>query len=261
MKQLTTILAMFAIASLSAAWGKDALEEIFEQTYTVAPDATLSIKNTDGSIRIYASNDDQVRVQALKKAFSAERLKAIDVKVTASPNAVVIDTAYPPMGPKWSFSDRSGTVDYTLMVPQTMRITKADLVNGDILIEGLRGGTAAASVVNGRVTGHNCFGDLDFRVQNGVAEFFYDWWEQTPFVANASTVNAHIKAGLPPDSSFVLNATSESGNITHEFLKKTKINNGRETAARNLRAAIGTEAGPTFNLHTKSGGIDVSKSY
>src|SRR5258705_7491368 len=74
------------------------LEEVIDHVYPVEPTATLSVTNRDGSIRVYAAGTEvhEVRVEAVKKAYSAERLKAISVKVSAQPNAISVETTYPP---------------------------------------------------------------------------------------------------------------------------------------------------------------------
>ena len=95
------------------------LEATFEQTYHVNPDARISIKNTDGSIRIYGADTTDVKLQAIKKAYDQDRLDKISINVTAQANSVSIDTVYPPK-PKLGLSDRSGTVDYILVVPERL---------------------------------------------------------------------------------------------------------------------------------------------
>src|SRR5438105_10352921 len=86
------------------------LEEMIDHVYPVEPTATLSVTNRDGSIRVYAAGNEtrDVRVEAIKKAYSAERLRAISVQVSATSNSISIETIYPPDSPI-GFSDRSGT--------------------------------------------------------------------------------------------------------------------------------------------------------
>ncbi len=64
------------------------LEELIDHSYPVEPIATLSVTNRDGSIRVYAAGGEtrDVRVEAIKKAYSTERLKAISIQVSAKPN-------------------------------------------------------------------------------------------------------------------------------------------------------------------------------
>src|SRR3954470_2834229 len=114
------------------------LEEIIDQKFDVDPNVTLSVQNIDGAIRVYAAEEPVVIVQAVKKAYNAERLKGIAVDTKATPTSVAITTNFPPR--KNVLSDRSGTVDYIIVVPQTAKITQLELTNGEILVEGLRNG-------------------------------------------------------------------------------------------------------------------------
>src|SRR2546421_7221710 len=93
------------------------LEEMIDHVYPVEPTATLSVSNRDGSIRVYAAGSEtlSVRVEAVKKAYSPERLKAISVQVSAQPSSISIETIYPPNSDA-GFSDRSGTVDSVIVV-------------------------------------------------------------------------------------------------------------------------------------------------
>src|SRR2546430_9734213 len=104
------------------------LEEMIDHSYPVEPTATLSVTNRDGSIRVHGADSEarSVRVEAIKKAYSIERLKAISVQVSAQRNSISIETVYPPDSGV-GFSDRSGTVDYVIVVPQTIRIAKLEL--------------------------------------------------------------------------------------------------------------------------------------
>src|SRR5260370_9994245 len=101
------------------------LEEMIDHVYPVEPTATLSVTNRDGSIRIYGAGGEtrDVRVEAIKKAYSAERLRAISVQVSAQPNSISIETIYPPDSDA-EFSDRSGTVDSVIVVAPTILIPK-----------------------------------------------------------------------------------------------------------------------------------------
>src|SRR4051794_21590467 len=97
------------------------LEEIIDQKFDVDADVTLNVQNIDGSIRVYAAEEPVVKVQAIKKAYNEERLKGILVDTKATPKGITITTSFPPR--KNALSDRSGTVDYVIVVPQTAKVT------------------------------------------------------------------------------------------------------------------------------------------
>ena len=83
-------------------------------------------------------------------------------------------------------SDRSGTIDYIIDVPQTARIAAVDLASGELVIDGMRGAGVSASLGNGRLTTHNCFCDQKVRVENGAADIVFDWLEEKPLTIDAA---------------------------------------------------------------------------
>jgi hypothetical protein len=76
------------------------LEETFEQFYTIEPTADVSIRNRDGVVRVYGSRANDMRVQAIKRAYTPGRLKQIIVDVAVQPGSVSIETNFPPK-PTW----------------------------------------------------------------------------------------------------------------------------------------------------------------
>jgi hypothetical protein len=102
------------------------LEETFEQTYRIEPTANITLTNGDGAVFVYGSNASEMRVQAIKRAYTRERLKQIAVNVSIQPGSVSINTKFPPK-PKWALFDRSGTVDYTVVVPATVSLARLEL--------------------------------------------------------------------------------------------------------------------------------------
>src|SRR4051812_41995550 len=83
-------------------------EESFERLYAVEPNTNVTIQNGDGSVLLYGSNLNEMRVHAVKKAYSRARLAQIAIHVSATPDSVSITTKFPSK-PKWGLGDRSGT--------------------------------------------------------------------------------------------------------------------------------------------------------
>jgi hypothetical protein len=237
-----------------SAFALEALEDTIEQKYVLDADATLSIANTDGSIRIYGAETSEITIQAIKKAYTSERLQGIIVDVKATRNSVAIATTFPPRGN--ALSDRSGTVDYILVVPQTIRITQLNLVNGEVLVESLRGGSTTAHLVNGWLGGHNCFCDLNLTVETGRLDLAYDWWENHKFSVKASSTRGNLRAILPSDSSFSLNATALEGRIANGF-DSEKTAGG--DVIHSVATVIGTEAETAIALDAGRGNIRIDK--
>jgi hypothetical protein len=247
-------LIVFFLLCGQIAFAVDVLEEIIDQKYVLDADATLSISNTDGSIRVYAAETQEVSIQAIKKAYTSERLAGIIVDVKATGNSIAIGTTFPPR--KDALSDRSGTVDYILIVPQTIKMTRLDLVNGEVLVEGLRGGSASAHLVNGWLGGHNCFGDLDLSVETGRLDVAYDWWESHKFSVKASSARGSVRAILPSDASVILNASAPTGRIVNGFDKEKT---GETDIIHSVNMVVGSEADAVIELKADDGNIRIDK--
>src|SRR5438552_15316386 len=96
----------------------EVLEDVVERRFPLDPAGTFSLRAIDGTVEIFGSDSREVKIVATKRAFSLERLNAIVIRVDARPDAVNIETMPPPT-PRHRFSDRSGTVEYTINIPQT----------------------------------------------------------------------------------------------------------------------------------------------
>ncbi len=232
------------------------VEQTIEKNFTVNPTARLTIRNVDGAIRLYGSKTTEVRIQAIKRAYGADRLDKIIVNATGGADSVDIDTTYPPR-PKLSWSDRSGTVDYTIVVPETCTVSRLELTNGEVLIEGMRDAAVSAKLVNGRMLDHNGFGKHDLFVANGALDLTFDWWERRKFSANAKIVNGNLRAFIPGESSFHLLASATSGNIANDFGDQEK---NSETKVRKIDMFVGDAALPTIDLQATEGNIGVTEA-
>jgi hypothetical protein len=254
----TTLLAATAVFLFFGrpAFAVEPLEEVVEQKYSVDSNATLSVQNIDGSIRVYADDKPEIHIQAIKRAYDRERLEAIAVDVTATQKGVAITTTFPPR--KTALSDRSGTVDYIIVVPQSACVTDLSLTNGEVLVEGLRnGGRAKARLVNGWLAGHNCFGDLDLSVETGRLDVAYDWWENHEFSIKAFSTRGNLRAIFPGDTSINLSATATEGRITNGFAPK-KANSGEEVI-HSVAEVIGSDAEAVVSLEARRGNIRIDK--
>ena len=149
------LLALAVIASglLSAGCGRASdrpVQQTAEQTYEI--DATGifgSSRNSAGSVRIQGSDDASMsmKLKTIKKAWSVEQLNGIAVRVGVQTKSVSIETSFPPQK-TWCFSDRSGSVDYEIILPRALKIARLEMGNGNVSIEGMRG-DVRADVVNG----------------------------------------------------------------------------------------------------------------
>jgi len=192
------------------------LEERFEQTYTIEPTANITVSNGDGAVFVYGSNTNEMRMQAIKRAYTRERLKQIAVDVSIQPDSISINTKFPPK-PHWALSDRSGTVDYTIVIPATANVARLELGNGEVLVDGMHGWTTHARLGRGRMFARNCFGNVALTLGRGTLTIAYDWWEPGDFSIQANIGQGNAWAFLPVDVVCHLVAETRLGKIGNDF--------------------------------------------
>ena len=248
----------FMVALLLAALPLDAtetLEEITEDVYELSATGSLTIRNGDGRIYLYGSDGNELRVKVIRKAFSQERLDALKPSVTINGDEAVIETAFPPKPEGWSTSDRSGTVEYMINVPQHCTITKAELENGEILIDGMRGPALEARVTNGRIHARNCFTAARLAVDRGGMDIGYGWWERRAISLLAEIATGNIRVAVPPDANVRLDAQTVNGNLQSRFAEPG------ENLGRTLQTTLGEDISGEFTLRAVNGNIRIDKSY
>ena len=192
------------------------LEETVEQSYKIEPTTSISIKNVDGSIQVYGSPAHEMTLQATKRAYSTKRLKQIAVDVSMQPGTVAIETTFP-REPTWGLRDRSGTVDYTIVVPDTASISRLELANGEVSVEEMRGQSVHARLETGQLFTHNCFSNVDVTIGRGTLIVAYEWWEPGKFSVQTNIADGNAWAFLPSDAAFHLIAETVQGKIASDF--------------------------------------------
>jgi hypothetical protein len=230
-----------------------AVEQTVEQTYEIDPTGTLGFRNSAGSVRIYGSDDAHMKLKAVKKAWNTEQLNAIAVRVSVQTKSVSIETSFPAQK-TWLFSDRSGTVDYVVIVPRTIKVSRLDLGNGEVLIEGMHN-DVRANLVNGALTARNCFGNLQLSVANGGLDLLYEKWEQRPFLADARIISGNARAFLPRAASFHLLAETANGNVSNHFAEGEERSAG---GATRIAMSVGSEPHPDINIRATNGNIEIA---
>ena len=233
------------------------LEEVSDRHYPVdSISPAISVSNRDGSISIYGAGGDlrEIRVETLKKAFTPERLKAISVRVNAQSNSISIETDVPEN--RKMFSDRSGTVDLVIVVPQAATISKLELSNGEVLIEEMRSAGVHAQLGSGRLFVHNCFGSFDIGVQTGNIGLIYDWWEERDFSIRAKIDDGNAFAFLPDEAAFHLIANSVNGKIANDFEDKEQRH---AEGTKHIDLLVGGADKPKIQVETNDGNIRIAE--
>ena len=233
----------------------EVLEDVVERRFPLDPSGTFSLRAIDGTVEIFGTDSQEVKIVAVKKAFSPERLNAIAIRVDARQDAVNIETT-PPPAPCHHFSDRSGTVEYTINIPQTARIARVELPNGKLVIDGMRGASIAASLGSGQLVTHNCFCDQTIHVNQGGLNVFFDWMEEHPISIEAKIEDGNLSARLPTDAAFHLHAVAKEGHVSSDFSPMGTRQRGDDSE---INEVIGDGPATRLTFRAGEGNIHVSE--
>ena len=263
MRRATTYLAFALSVALYLCGcqpsGDSTLEELSDRRYPVESGSpTISVTNRDGSISIYGAAEDvrEVRVETLKRAYTPERLKVISTRVIPGKNSISIETIYPPDS-GGTFSDRSGTLDYVIVVPQGAVIAKLDLTNGEVLIQEMRSKEVHAQLGSGRFFIHNSFGNVDAHVKTGNLALVYEWWEaQSGFSIRAGVDDGNAFAYLPKDATFHLVANPKTGKVANDF---GPTEQRRAEMTNHLDVRIGGADQPRIEMEAQDGNVRIAE--
>jgi len=229
--------------------------EAFEQTYDIEPEAGLSIRNTDGSIVIHGTETSVLKLRAVKKAKNSEELKDINIITSAGEKAISITTKFLPQKNKALLSG-SKTVDYTIEVPQTVSLTRVDLDNGKVLIDGMRGADLHATVVDGQLGIRNCCGNAEVNIANGALDLYYEPCERRRFLVDAQMTNGNAGVFIGRGASIRVQAETMTGKIINELGDMVNLN-GRAT--RKVDISTGKGVGQEIKLRLTTGDIKIAE--
>jgi hypothetical protein len=230
--------------------GVEARDE-WKRTYTLAPGASLEIRNSNGKIRIVPVDGDVVEVLAdrtVKAATDASAKAALgqfQIAETVTPKGVVIDGSTRGMGFTINLTRR---VDFDVRLPRWADV-KLDATNGDIEVSGLRG-MFRAETTNGRIAASALEGGADVKTTNGVVTL--DFAKLGEAGVSCDTTNGAIRVTVPRDTGARISARVTNGGISTSDLNLAVA----EQSRRRLDASIGG-GGPPIKLETTNGAISI----
>jgi DUF4097 and DUF4098 domain-containing protein YvlB len=234
----------------------DELTEEFHQSYALTPTGRVSIANINGDVHISAWDRNEVKVDAVKRAYSLERLSEATIDVTSTADSVIIKTKYPERNLNFDSRTREtnpASIEYTLTVPRGARINGVELVNGSLDIEGVRG-EVRASLVNGKVKANDLSGEVKLSTVNGAIEINAAGLAESKDVT-LNSVNGAIVLSVPSGASAQVRASVVHGGISNDF--GLTVEEG-QYVGRNLTGQIGS-GGPRIRLNNVNGSITIKR--
>ncbi|CAN5551414.1 hypothetical protein BH18VER1_BH18VER1_12750 [soil metagenome] len=231
------------------------VDETTEQTFAVGANPTLTVRNTDGRVLVYGSAENQIVVKTYKRTFSKERLGKIDASVSLVGDDMTIETKIPPAERKL-LADRSGTVEYTVLVPQHCAV-RVDQSQGEMHFEGLLGPRVEGHQINGRINVRSCFAPTEITIEAGGIDVVANWWEMSPFAMSLAVKRGDVTLALPPMAAVRLDLATQSGHIRNQLQKQAATGGN----VQQLNTVIGSASGAEIKVRVSNGNIRLRKAY
>jgi hypothetical protein len=240
--------------NVALAHGSDneaAVTEEFHQTYPLAANGRIELSNINGAVHITAWDQNQVKVDAIKRADDAEGLKRMEIRVDAHSDLLAIETRYHQDDDNWNrHGNRFSEVEYTLTVPHNARLDEIKLINGSFDVAAVTG-EVRASCINGKLTAKDLAGDTRLQTINGALEANFQTLRATRI--ELSSVNGPVHLMLPSDAKARIKATTVHGAIGNDFGLHT---NNHRFVGHDLNGELGG-GGVDIKLSNVNGTIDV----
>jgi DUF4097 and DUF4098 domain-containing protein YvlB len=253
---LGTLMALLLNSALAHAHDYDSdddapiVTEEFHHTYPLAASGRISLENINGPVHITAWDQNEVKLDAVKRAHSQERLKEAQIRVDASQDEISITTKYPEHE-NWDRDDHHNpaSVEYTLSVPRNVRLDEIKLINGALDITGV-GGEVHASCINGKLIAHGLSGRAELATINGKLDATFERMAQP---LELSSVNGSVDLTLPSDAKANIEATTVHGGIENDFGLHS---NDHRFVGHDLRGELGG-GGTEVRLRNVNGRIEI----
>ncbi|MGA8270960.1 MAG: DUF4097 family beta strand repeat-containing protein [Candidatus Sulfotelmatobacter sp.] len=247
-----TFCAMLISTATQASDHHGDLTEEFHQTYALAPDGRVELDNINGAVDISTWDQNEVKVDAVKYAYSKERLEEARIEIDSGKDHLSIRTRYPGHDQifNWGSHDNPAEVEYTLTVPRGARLDEIKLINGALDVTGTTG-DVHASCINGRLDARNLSGRAELSTINGRLEAKFD---QLPGSSvELSSVNGSVGLTIPSDAKAEIEASTVSGGIENDFGLHVNHHN---FVGHDLRGELGS-GGPRIKLENVNGRIEI----
>jgi DUF4097 and DUF4098 domain-containing protein YvlB len=150
-------------------------------------------------------------------------------------------------------AEHPASVNYRIMVPRTASLENIRLINGGLMISGMKGMVKASSV-NGSIRAERLEGQTDLSTVNGQLEAGFEAVGQGKAIT-LSSINGPIHISLPCNAQASVEAENRSGGIESEFGHPW-----RGAAGHRLRTTV-NRGGTPIHVHNVNGGITIRRAW
>ncbi|HWZ81516.1 MAG TPA: DUF4097 family beta strand repeat-containing protein [Terriglobales bacterium] len=249
---LGAVSVLFLFAALGHASDQGKLTEEFHQVYQLSATGRIELENINGPVHITSWDRNEVKLDAVKRAWTKERLDEAKIDISSHPDSLSIRTEYPSHDNSfWNDRhDNPASVEYTLVVPRKARLDEIKLVNGSLDIQDVAG-EVHASCVNGRLQAHNLEGRTELNTVNGQLDASMSKLSSSPL--ELSAVNGALRLTLPSDARAEVEANTVSGGISNDF----GLPVSHRFVGHSLRGELGG-GGTLVKLNNVNGHIEIT---
>jgi DUF4097 and DUF4098 domain-containing protein YvlB len=216
---VSAVAAVFLIPSAYSSDRQGSFTEEFHKVYPLTAQGRIELENINGPVHITGWDRDEVKVDAVKSAWSKERLDEAKIEIREGQNDLSIRTRYPDHDRTFNLGNddehnNPARVEYTITVPRKARLDEIKLVNGRLDVQDVAG-EVRASCVNGRIQARNLQGPVSLETVNGELDASVDQLPSSEL--KLSSVNGRLRVTLPSDARAEIKASTISGNISDDF--------------------------------------------
>lgn len=208
-----TLLALTINVTLAHASDSDWVKEEFHQTYPLTANGRIEVSNINGAVHIAVWDQNQVKVDAVKRADNEEGLKETEIKVDPRPDSISIETKYHQNDDGWR-NHHGAIVEYTITVPRKASLDEIKLINGPLDVTGVLG-RVHASCINGKLMAHGLASDVELSTVNGPMDISFQ--QLSAGDLHLQSVNGPVRLTLPSDAKVSIEANTVHGRISNDF--------------------------------------------
>lgn len=278
-KQIICLAIVLASISIHSSNVFSDAEEKFHQTYPVASDASVDVENRNGKVYICMWDKDYVDVFALKRT-KEDRDELDKITIQVNTNGVLrIRTVYPDKRDeedsffKRIFSWRNNsypqvTVDYTIKLPRTVSLRRAEVRNGCLELHSTQGETTVytrngsivlddvdrcveAETRNGEITIIRGTRIKTIRTRNGDIHAILS--EMNDNNSSFTSRNGSVNLNVPPDINACIDLQTRNGNISTKKISLLLDTVSKQHVIGKLGAG-----GKTISVVTRNGNISMN---
>lgn len=248
---LGVVMALALNATFAHAADRDRVKEEFHKTYPLSANGRVSLENINGAVHISAWDQNQIKVDAVKRAEDEESLKNMEIRVDAQADSISISTKYLSQGERWN-NNHDSSVEYTITVPRNARLDDIQLINGALDISGVLG-EVRAQCINGKMMATGLTNRAKLSTINGMLEAKFD--RVSAESLDLQSVNGRIELTLPSDAKVSLDANTVHGGISNEF----GLHTTHHMVGHDMHGTLGG-GGTHIHLSNVNGAIEIHRA-